>query len=209
MLKPFFAFRLAMEGAEFIFTGRTEKEVLMNYLLERGLTPYECKQVHATTVKLYPKGEECDGVMITRGGTAAVVKGADCYPVFLYHRPFLIGLHCGYRSVGGGIIERGVELLRRYGVKPEKVLAVVGPGIDWINYPVKEDIFHLLGEGVDFVIEKNHATFLDIRGWVVKRLKCCGVKAVLSVHGDTYSEREFASHRLKDAGRNFGVGILL
>jgi polyphenol oxidase len=91
-----------------------------------------------------PDPPEVDGHDFESDGLGALVFVADCLPVALSGEGGAAILHCGWRGLAGGIVERGVE---RVGA----TAAAIGPGIGPCCYEVGEEVlarFLPLGEGV-------------------------------------------------------------
>ena len=82
--------------------------------------------------------------MITaRRGLLLAIKTADCLPVLLAdRRQHAIGaLHAGWRGTLARIVEKGVgEMRRRFGSRPQDLVAAIGPGIHRCCYQVGEEV---------------------------------------------------------------------
>lgn len=99
----------------------------------------ELEQVHGDQVHFDPAGDfeqgprlQGDGIGISEPGAAAVIKTADCQPVFLVHASgrYVCALHCGWRGNRAGFPETGVrEFCRHYGLSPAEIMAVRGPSL--------------------------------------------------------------------------------
>jgi len=87
---------------------------------------------------------ERDGHFTAEPNLAPLVFVADCLPVALAGPGGVAMLHCGWRPLAGGIVERGVEAVGA-------TAAAIGPGIGPCCYEVGEEVlarFLPLGEGV-------------------------------------------------------------
>jgi YfiH family protein len=84
-----------------------------------------------------------DGHTTTARGVPLMVLVADCLPLALVSRERAVMLHCGWRGLAAGIVERGLELF------PEPPRAVLGPAIGDCCYEVGEEVL---------------AEFSDLRG---------------------------------------------
>ena len=142
-----------------------------------------------------------DGHLTTERGLALLVLVADCFPVALSdgHRGAM--LHCGWRPLAGGIVEKAVELFER------PPAAAVGPGIGGCCYEVGPEVlaeFEDVGGAAD-------GRMLDLRRVIDARLAAAGVTEVeqldccTSCHPDLYF-----SHRRDDGltGRQAGMVVL-
>ena len=88
---------------------------------------------------------ELDGQVARSAGLTPLVLVADCLPVALAGPDGVAMLHCGWRGIAAGMIERGVEAT---GARN----AAVGPGIGRCCYEVGEDVlaaFAHLGDVAD------------------------------------------------------------
>src|SRR5437764_2609084 len=87
---------------------------------------------------------EVDGHATDRPGLAPLVFVADCLPVALSGPRGVAMIHCGWRGLAGGIVERGVR-------EVEAEAAAVGPGIGPCCYEVGDEVrdaFQELGPGL-------------------------------------------------------------
>ncbi len=101
-------------------------------------------QVHGTAfvegrgIWSLPARPQADGVLSSRGGSAGVLRFADCWPVLIASSdpPFALGLHSGYRGTLAGIVPRALRALNgRFGEGWRRSARVwVGPGIGGCCY---------------------------------------------------------------------------
>jgi YfiH family protein len=103
------------------------------------------RQVHGTRVQLRETASrdgsplaEADAQLTSTAHVIPLVLVADCVPVVIATRGpgkcLIATVHCGWRSVAGGIIE---SVLRTTG---EQVRAVIGPGIGACCYEVGDEV---------------------------------------------------------------------
>lgn len=86
-----------------------------------------------------PPAEEADGLVTGPDGPALVVTVADCMPILLYDPDSgaYAALHSGWK--GTGIMAEGLRLLtERFGARPSRVAASLGPHIGSCCYAVDE-----------------------------------------------------------------------
>jgi polyphenol oxidase len=142
-----------------------------------------------------------DGHLTIERGLALLVLVADCYPVALSDGQRVAMLHCGWRPLAGGIVEKAV---RRFDQVPS---AAVGPGIGGCCYEVGPEVLeHFAG-----VRGAADGRMLDLRRVIDTRLAEAGVTEVqhldrcTSCHPDLYF-----SHRRDDGltGRQAGMVVL-
>jgi polyphenol oxidase len=161
------------------------------------------RQVHGTDLREWdappahpayarPGGglDEVDGHVTGLRGLGLLVLAADCFPVALSDGDRVAILHCGWRGVAGGIIERGVAA-----VGPGAA-AAVGPGIGACCYEVGPEVLAAFAdlEGVAW------GRMLDLRAAISQRLGRAGVGRVEHLdHCTSCHEELYFSHR-RDAG---------
>jgi polyphenol oxidase len=162
------------------------------------------RQVHAAKVTRHdgpteprayanpaPGLPEVDGHATDRAGLTPLVFVADCLPVALAGPGGVAMIHCGWRGLAAGIVERGVE-------EVEARAAAVGPGIGPCCYEVGSEVlsaFEQLGPG----LAKGRS--LDLRLTARRLLERAGVEAVEVSELCTSCQPElFFSHR-RDGGQ--------
>jgi polyphenol oxidase len=172
-------------------------------------------QVHGTNLREWdgpdpanayaePGGKELprvDGHLTAERQLAMLVLVADCYPVALSDGRRAAMLHCGWRPLAGGIVEKAVERFER------PPAAAVGPGIGGCCYEVGPEVLARF-EGVRGAADGR---MLDLRRVIDDRLAAAGVTEVehldrcTSCHPDLYF-----SHRRDDGltGRQAGMAVL-
>jgi YfiH family protein len=146
-----------------------------------------------------PSPPEVDGHEFDRDDLGALVFVADCLPVALAGEGGVAILHCGWRGLAGGIVERGAE---RVGARA----AAIGPGIGSCCYEVGDEVlarFLPLGEGV------AEGRMLDLPEVARRLLDRAGVGEVESAGHCTSCDPElFFSHR-RDGPRTGRQGGLV
>jgi len=106
------------------------------------------RQVHGTAVRTVSAGEErgvieADGLMTAAAGLMLGVQAADCVPVLVAdtRQRVVAGFHAGWRGTAAGIVELGIEEMRReFESKAEDLIAAVGPAIGACCYSVGEEV---------------------------------------------------------------------
>jgi YfiH family protein len=134
---------------------------------------------------------EADGHATAVPELAPLVFVADCLPVALSGSRGVAMIHCGWRGLAAGIVDRGVE-------EVEATAAAIGPGIGSCCYEVGEEVleaFAGLGEGT------ADGRMLDLPEVARRLLARAGVDEVEVSGLCTSCEPElFFSHR-RDHGR--------
>jgi YfiH family protein len=142
-----------------------------------------------------------DGHVTGERGLGLLVLVADCYPVALSDGHRAAMLHCGWRPLAGGIVERAIERFER------TPAAAVGPGIGACCYEVGPEVLAHFED----VRGAADGRMLDLRRVIDARLAAAGVTEVehldccTSCHPDLYF-----SHRRDDGltGRQAGMVVL-
>jgi YfiH family protein len=108
------------------------------------VVPHDQPPEHPLYAVPTPGLSEADGQATTRRGLAPLVFVADCLPVALAGPGGIAMIHCGWRGLAAGIVERGVE-------EVEAQAAAVGPGIGPCCYEVGDEVlaaFEALGPDI-------------------------------------------------------------
>lgn len=138
-----------------------------------------------------PGAEEADGQATGTPGLAPLVFVADCLPVALAGPEGVAMLHCGWRGLAGGIVERGVR-------EVAASAAAIGPGIGRCCFEVGDEVldaFRPLGNGI------AEGRMLDLVEVTRRLLDRAGVAEVEAAQLCTSCQGElFYSHR-RDGGR--------
>ena len=151
-----------------------------------------------------PGGKELprvDGHLTTETELGLLVLVADCFPLALSDGRRVAMLHCGWRPLAGGILEKAVE---RFDERPT---AAVGPGIGGCCYEVGPEVLerfeHL--EGV------ANGRMLDLRAVISRKLVDAGVTDVQHLDHCTSCRPDlYFSHRRDGGvtGRQAGLVVL-
>ena len=124
--------------------------------LSRLFSPYkliELKQVHSDIIHVSSQigaGCEGDGIILDQKDTMAVIKTADCTPLFFWYQgsnDCSIGgvLHIGWRGLLKGIEKKLLELLavKSVNVDIRKLNVFLGPSIEKKCYQVGPDLYEM------------------------------------------------------------------
>jgi polyphenol oxidase len=154
-------------------------------------------QVHGVAIKEWDAPhdggplDDVDGHATSMAGLGLLVLVADCLPVALIGDGRAAMLHCGWRGLAGGIVERALE---SFGSPPA---AAIGPGIGRCCYEVGEEVLAEF-DGMEGVARGR---MLDLTAVAQSLLEQAGVEAVESSGLCTSCNPElFYSHR-RDGGR--------
>jgi purine-nucleoside/S-methyl-5'-thioadenosine phosphorylase / adenosine deaminase len=142
-----------------------------------------------------------DGHLTTQARLGLLVLVADCYPVALSDGERAAMLHCGWRPLAGGIIEKAVACF------DSPPAAAVGPGIGGCCYEVGPEVAERFADVPDAV----DGRMLDLRRVIEARLRAAGVSAIEHLDRCTSCEPElYFSHRRDRGltGRQGGLCVL-
>jgi len=131
-----------------------------------------------------------DGWATSAGGMAPLVYVADCLPVALTGPGGVAMIHCGWRGLAAGIVERGAH-------EVEATAAAIGPGIGRCCFEVGQEV---LAEFTGLGDDVADGRMLDLALVCERLLRKAGVENVETAGLCTSCESElFFSHR-RDGG---------
>jgi polyphenol oxidase len=142
-----------------------------------------------------------DGHLTSAAGLGLLVLVADCYPVALSDGKRAAMLHCGWRPLAGGIVERAVAAFE------SPPAAAVGHGIGGCCYEVGPEVSDRFADVPGAV----DGRMLDLRRVIAARLEAAGVTEVEHLDRCTSCEPElYFSHRRDRGltGRQGGLCVL-
>lgn len=149
------------------------------------------------------RGDDADGHLSLRAGTAMAVTVADCVPVFLAHPVgATAALHSGWRGTEAGITEAAVASFIRLGLRPRELRLHCGPSICGRCYEVSAEVYgRLTGRRTE-----RPTAPVDLRALIAHRARELGVGTIsVSDLCTRCNNDRFFSHRAGDAGRQVGV----
>lgn len=156
-----------------------------------------------------------DASFTTKTGTVCAVMTADCVPILLCNTKGTIvaAIHAGWRSQVAGVIEKTIQQLQ---VKPQDLLAWIGPAISGKVYEVGEEVYRAFVQAYGESAMQPAFTRVvsqqdDESKWLADLnlttryiLQLAGIKAAHIFGGEwcTYSNpSQFHSARRQDTGR--------
>lgn len=126
---------------------RANREAVLRTL---GLDPrrhVEADQVHGAVVAVVGGGDagrsvpDADGLASEDPGTVLAVHAADCVTLLLAdpRSHAVAAVHAGWRGTAAGIAGEAARVMAaRFGTRPERLLAALGPSIGPCHYEVDE-----------------------------------------------------------------------
>jgi YfiH family protein len=155
---------------------------------------------------------QVDGHLTGSPDVTPLVLVADCVPVVLSAAGAIGAVHCGWRGVAAGIVERALDVVCELAASsPPAVTAVLGPAIGACCYEVGADVAERFrGRGLGEALTRNR---LDLPGAIEIALTRAGLESgsVLRAGLCTSCHPElFFSHRRDGGvtGRQAGVAWL-
>jgi YfiH family protein len=145
--------------------------------------------------------DRVDGHATGVSGLGLLVLVADCLPVALVAPGRAAMLHCGWRPLAAGLVEKALASFE------EPPAAAIGPGIGRCCYEVGEEVLAEFA-GLEGVADGR---MLDLRMVVRRKLEAAGVTAIDDVDLCTSCRADlFFSHRRDGGvtGRQGGVAWL-
>ncbi|MEO3869117.1 peptidoglycan editing factor PgeF [Nonomuraea sp. B12E4] len=176
------------------------------------------RQVHSAEVAYVsePFGDDpprLDGVFTTEPGLALASLGADC-PAVLVADPVarMVGAaHSGRPGTAAGITTALVAAMAAKGATPERMVAMVGPGVCGRCYEVpagmREQVAAKVPETWSTTSWETPA--LDLRAGIEAQLRAVGLVDVRHDARCTMESSELYSHRREQPGGRFAALIWL
>ena len=112
------------------------------------------RQVHGAAVRVVRAGDldapvpDADAVITTVPGLAVAVVAADCVPVLLAdpRTGAVAAVHAGWRGTAANVVGAAVAAMtREFGVRPDTLVAAIGPSIGACCYEVGEELLTAFG----------------------------------------------------------------
>jgi YfiH family protein len=174
------------------------------------------RQIHGARVRFHQSGppglhlvEPCDGHATAVPGIVLCVTTADCVPVYVVdpEHPAVAVLHAGWRGAAGGVLERGISVLReRVGTDVTRLHLHLGPAICAHCYEVGPEVFEALQQPVP-----AKPMPIDLRAILARRAIDVGVlpgQVTVSRHCTRCTDSGLFSHRGGDRERQVAyIGI--
>ena len=159
-------------------------------------------QTHSSTVTILDdfaqatERPEGDGRATRLPGVTLGALGADCLTVAVAGGGAVAMIHAGWRGLAGGVLERGVAVMRELTDPGAALVAAVGPGAGPCCYEVGPEVHAAFAE----LPGARRGENLDLVAIARMRLAAAGVQQVHAVGLCTICEpRLFFSHR-RDRG---------
>ena len=121
-----------------------------------------------------------DGFYTNKKNHAYGIKTADCIPLILWNpeKIILFGLHCGWRGLLGGIIEKALSSKSGRNVTH----AFIGPHISHYHFEVQQDFIETFTSSkidIDkFLIKKDGKNYMNLRSFCEQKLAKYNIKII-------------------------------
>ena len=121
-----------------------------------------------------------DGFYTNKKNDAYGIKTADCIPLILWNpeKIILFGLHCGWRGLLGGIIEKALSSKSGRNVTH----AFIGPHISHYHFEVQQDFIETFTSSkidIDkFLIKKDGKNYMNLRSFCEQKLAKYNIKII-------------------------------
>ena len=179
---------------------------LLRDALELPGDPAWLQQVHGTAVvQAMSAGPRrvADASWTSAPGTVCAVLTADCLPVLFCNRAgtHVAAAHAGWRGLAAGVLESTVGWLAADGVRPDALLAWLGPAIGPHSYEVGADVRDAFlrtdpSAAAAFQPGRPGHWFLDLYAAARLRLERAGVGSISGGGFCTLADpQRFFSHR--------------
>lgn len=210
ILRPYTNLVVALSeksDASMRFEGKQHRDRFLENVGVDALGVVSAELVHGNSVQIVSGQDtgniipQADGLITIDRGVSLSVTVADCLAIFLFDpQKEVIGLfHAGWRGLASNIVTAGVEKMQeRFRVRPQDILAGVGPGIGPCHYEVQEDVIQQFQNFPSAIVEREGKIFLNLKRVAVSQLKHSGIKEQhIEVHPDcTYCvQHKYFSYR--------------
>jgi YfiH family protein len=151
----------------------------------------QLKQIHSNIIvpaSDVALGMEGDGLLLREKGVIAVIKTADCVPLFFWNDSYSIAgiLHIGWKGLLYGIEEKLLELLSKEKFPLDQFHFATGPAIESECYEVGPDLYEAFAPKhyrEDIFRSKENGKFrLDIKHGISLSLTHSGVDSRRITH---------------------------
>ena len=147
-------------------------------------------QIHGTSIfNLDLNIETYDGYIERELSVANAIRTADCIPLILWNErnKLIIGLHCGWRGIASGIIEKALQ-----DDELDITHAYIGPHISKDHFEVKRDFiesFQEHGLNIDrYITVRDDKIYMDLRSLCEAKLHEKHIKIINKESHCSYRE---------------------
>ncbi|MCK4836879.1 MAG: polyphenol oxidase family protein [Candidatus Aminicenantes bacterium] len=206
-----------------IALGYTEIDFPLNDLSEyfHHLPVVELKQIHSNKILFSSEirpGTSGDGIILDTIKRIALIKTADCVPLFFWNQDFSCAgiIHCGWKGLQKKIEKNLIDIIKERRITAEKFWFYLGPGIEKKCYPVGPELYesfyaHNYRKQV-FSKKRRGGFFLDIKKAIFLSLIELGISSERIIDSNICTfceENRFPSFRRDGKSKNRIYNFLL
>jgi YfiH family protein len=161
------------------------------------------RQVHGAGVSVVDgtarQPPEADVLVTATPGLALTVLVADCTPILLWDRKagVVAAVHAGRRGLAAGVLPAAVDAMRTLRARPDRLYAVVGPGVCPEHYevpgPMRAEVAAAVPAAAATTTTGKPA--LDLRAGLLTQLRAAGVDRMMVMPHCTAETPDFYSYR--------------
>jgi YfiH family protein len=171
------------------------------------------RQIHSADVAVVDDATappQADALVTRTPGLVLAVQVADCTPILLWDRRArtVAAVHAGRRGLAAGVLPRAVETMVALSARPERMYAVVGPGVCPEHYEVPAQMREEVADAVpaSAATTSHGAPALDIRAGLLAQLSDAGVRQWMVMPQCTAETEDLYSYRRdRTTGRFAGL----
>jgi polyphenol oxidase len=197
------------KSSDSIITDGEQRQKFMNMFSATAVIVME--QEHGEKVHPIEHGERPragDGLLLIENRAIGVIKTADCVPVILLdsERPMAAIVHAGWRGTVRKIAEKALQRMVVLGAKPDRIQAIIGPGIGPCCYEVGAEVvaeFRKADFESDIFTKRGDSVFLDLKKANRELIQGKGIGEIHDVDLCTACRQDlfFSARRDGQAGR--------
>ncbi len=167
-----------------------------------------CHQIHSAIAHVArapfgPERPEGDAVVTGTAGLICGALSADCAPILFADGPAgVVGAaHAGWKGALTGVAEATMAAMEAQGADRRRMVAVVGPCIGPASYEVGLEFLERFadedpGSEIHFAHgARTDKRMFDLPGYVLARLRACGVADAAWIGIDTCADEGYFSNR--------------
>lgn len=125
------------------------------------------------------KAVQTDGLVTDKKRVFLSVTVSDCLPIYFFDPDKkAVGIaHAGWRGLVKNIPQGVVQKMEKeFQSNPQNILLVVGPGLSFCHFEIKEDVLQKFKDFPEAIIKKENKFFLDPKKVALKELQASGIK---------------------------------
>ncbi len=163
----------------------TNRQFLLDKLSAKGFIT--AKQIHSDNIETVKEDksfyDNTDALISSNPDSIMVLNYADCTPVILYSKKDNIAavIHAGWRGTAKNIAKKtSLKMQKDFNIKPENIIALIGPAIGKCCFETNEDVFSQLvnSDSYDVYTKKGDKYYIDLKLLNKYQLENTGIKNI-------------------------------